>query len=90
MFGLDHKYFLDDCVAGPNGRVLQIDDWYPSVKTRFGISRDIRERSAQFMRDAKSLLKKRLERGYYPKLTGERLAKKVETFDSWIKKVQGQ
>jgi hypothetical protein len=80
VFGLDHKYFLDDCVAQAGNHLAEA----PAASGTKPLSADIRERALLHVRDSKTALQERLANGVYSKIYAERLTNKVPSFDRWI------
>ncbi|NUM88858.1 MAG: hypothetical protein HUU37_06620 [Bdellovibrionales bacterium] len=86
LFGLDHKFFLDDCVKGiPAQKLIQPAEWYSDAAVgQSGAGGSLWERSVANLEAARDLLVARLENGHYSRDIAERLKKKLPRFDAWI------
>ena len=80
VFGLDHKYFLEDCVRRHGDQVALP----PDVSTTSSLPEDVRDRALSYVRASKAALKERLATGYYSTVYAERLKGKLPDFDEWI------
>ncbi len=87
IFGLDHKYYLDDCVKDQFIEVLELKSWYD--KNRINpIKKEIIELSIKNLNHAKAILKQRIESNFYSGDYGQKIAKKIESFDKWINAIR--
>jgi hypothetical protein len=80
VFGLDHKYFLDDCVVQAGNRL----EVAPATSGTKQLPGDIRDRAVLHVRASKAALQEKLANGFYSKTYAERLTNKVSSFDRWI------
>lgn len=86
VFGLAHKYYLEDCLREMGIQPLSLESWLDTVKMKeVSISNDFKQDAVQTFKKAKSTLSKRLKEGYY-KSDIENLKEKVVEFDDWIQK----
>jgi hypothetical protein len=83
VFGLDHKYFLEDCVRQHGDQAAAV----PDVSETSSLPEDVRDRAASYVRESKAVLQARLASGYYAKIYAERLKDKASDFDRWIAKL---
>ncbi len=85
IFGLDHKYYLDDCLSQVQEKVIHPKDWYKSdLKT---ISEITKEKIIRNMTESKALLVKRIDSHYYPTILEDHFSQKVPEFNNWIQTV---
>lgn len=88
IFGLDHKFFIDDFLKTSGRRVLSVEDWYNSSNVNNApISSSLKTLSVRNLNESKQLLQKRLKEKYYNQAYHDRLGKKLNGFDSWIEAV---
>jgi len=82
IFGLDHKFRLDDCVRNHHSRLVHINEWYK------GLMRQPRRSTVKKfilnLRMSFELLKKRINENYYSRVRTESSKKKAKRFVSWI------
>jgi hypothetical protein len=87
IFGLDHKYFLDDFLR-ENYRtesMISIDEWYSSDKVQgLTLSRETKDKAIANIKASKILLRERLASGYFSSLWSDRIGKKYGMFDDFI------
>jgi len=83
VFGLDHKYFLDDCVRQHGDQVAAP----PDVSGATSLPRDVRDRAVAYVLDSKAMLQARLASGYYSTTLAKRVTDKLAAFDRWIGKL---
>lgn len=86
VFGLDHKYFLDDCVRRHGDQVVAP----PDVSGSPPMPKDVRDRGMSYVRDSKAMLQARLAGGYYSTTMAKRLTDKLAAFDRWISKLNSE
>ncbi len=87
IFGLDHRYALDDCSESIGIQPLKINDWYESGQKAHVDSRII-DLTLKNLEMAKSTLQKRLKNGYYTKAYSKQISGKVKSFNFWMKSVK--
>lgn len=90
LYGMDHKYFIDDAVSTiPNNKLLPVSSWFDSGKgRRSGLSKPSKDAALLNLKASEDLLRKRLASGFYPKLWELKLRKKLGQFAKWSKAIQ--
>ena len=85
VFGLAHKYFLDDCLKNVGVRTVAAKSWFdPKKVVEFKVSDSLKSNALRTFYEAKELLSKRLSSGYY-KSDVANLKEKLEELDAWIR-----
>jgi hypothetical protein len=88
VFGLAHKYYLDDCLQNMGIQTLTLKSWYNSASTKkVKISEALKQNAVKNFEAARSLLSRRLTQGYY-KVDIENLKDKLAELDSWIERTK--
>jgi hypothetical protein len=86
VFGLAHKYYLEDCVQEKELRPVAAEGWFDQSSARkFTPSQGLNEEAIRTLKAAKYLLGSRLKDAYY-KTDVENLKEKLAEFDVWIQK----
>ncbi len=86
VFGLAHKYYLEDCIREMGLQPVTTEGWFDSSSAqRIAYSKELKEEAVQTYRAARGLLASRLKNGYY-KTDIENLKYKLSEFDVWIKR----
>ncbi|MBL7545526.1 MAG: hypothetical protein JNL11_17030 [Bdellovibrionaceae bacterium] len=89
VFGVAHKYYLEDCVRELGIRPLTFESWYLAEDAKkVVISKSLIENSVQTLKTAKELSSARLKSGYY-KTDVENLKDVLGELDTWIDKLNG-
>ncbi|MCK6598151.1 MAG: hypothetical protein L6Q37_07285 [Bdellovibrionaceae bacterium] len=84
VFGLAHKYILEDCIRDLGMTTSSVETWFDlerSKQTKFDAN--LKVEAAQSFRAAKSLLLKRLQSGYYTTDIEEQ-RETLKDFDVWL------
>lgn len=84
IFGLDHKYFLDDCAKKLSLSIVDVEDM---VVDNHKIDPEIVKLSLRNILESKSTLEERLRNDYYEKSYADRLSTKIKSFDKWYEAV---
>jgi hypothetical protein len=84
VFGLAHKYALEDCLRRMGLKPLALEEWYDPIAARkLEFPDGLKTEAVQTLRSAKRLLSERLKQGYY-RTDLENLSDKLAEFDQWI------
>ncbi|MDZ4660027.1 MAG: hypothetical protein SGJ18_00265 [Pseudomonadota bacterium] len=87
VFGLAHKYYLEDCVRELGIQPLSFEGWYSAEKAQnVMVTKALVENSVQTFNAAKELSGNRLRAGYY-KTDVKNLNDVLKELDNWIEKV---
>jgi hypothetical protein len=85
VFGLDHKYFQEDCIKRTGNQSLDVSEAFDLKKIeQFKVSRDLRERSIKNITASEALLKSRLAGGTYQGELKSKLIGKVSDYAKWL------
>ena len=90
VYGMDHKYYIDDYISSlkTNNQLMSVSLWFDINKVKsFQISKEFRSQIILNLNASKSLLTKRIETNYYPKLWGAKVAEKLKQFSKWEKAI---
>lgn len=88
IFGLDHKYFLDDCVRRRGDRAMTAAESFNEYDLQeYHISPALRDLTLRNLEEAKALLKNRLTDGTYSGQERTHMREKFGDFDRWIRAV---
>lgn len=85
VFGLAHKYYLEDCLKEVGIPPLDIQDWFQEIELT--VPSTLKKEAIQNFKEAKMLLRQRLKKKYY-KTDIENLKVKLNEFDLWIQKTK--
>lgn len=88
IFGLDHKYFIDDHLVGKQNHLVPIEQLVNSSPA--SISSELKAQTLLNIDSAESLLRRRLTDDYYRGAMREKLRKKLESFKVWREAVNIQ
>ena len=79
VFGIDHKYFIDDFLRSRHPRELSppIQKWFKKNEMSV-IQRNVIERAKSNLRSSSELLESRLQSDFYSPLMKEQLGQKVQ------------
>ena len=85
VFGLAHKYALEDCLWDLSLKPLSIDRWYDATKAHLiNIPMELRADAVKTQKSARDLLARRLQRNHY-KTDVENMKDKLSELDAWIR-----
>lgn len=88
IFGLAHKYSLDDCLQKSGIHPVTAESWFdPETVKTHKIPDAVKNSSIQAFESSKQLLSNRLQNGYYNSDLDD-LKEKLEELDLWIKKTK--
>jgi hypothetical protein len=88
VFGLDHKYFLNDCLEKAGNRILPVEELVSTKNSEYyQVDAAIKREALKNISAAKALLQKQLRENFYKGLLKERLGNKLKSFDQWISTV---
>jgi len=82
IFGLDHKYYLDDCITNTQEKLVHAPEW--NSDNFFNINKKTKSLILKNLLGSKLLLKSRLESGYYSQILHKHFKMKLPQFDQWI------
>lgn len=87
VFGVAHKYYLEDCIRELGIQPLNFESWYGAEKAKNAMAtKALAENSVKTLKAAKELLDVRLRAGYY-KTDVTNLNDVLKELDKWIEKV---
>ncbi len=84
IYGLDHKYFIEDFLGVEKQNVVNAESFYKTSEQNFVVDPSLKKKTLDNVSGAKHLLEKRLSKGYYSKDFSEQLTHKAKEFDVWI------
>ena len=84
IFGLDHKYYIDEFLQKAQTAPVSMQAWLSeSMLKKLQVPANLKDLSVENMKKSQSLLKTRLDSGFY-KVDQSRLSQKLKEFDRWI------
>ncbi len=87
VFGVAHKYYLEDCIRELGFQPLIFKNWYnKNDAKKVIITKSLVENSVKTLKAAKELSRERLKVGFY-KTDVENLNDVLKDLDEWIKKI---
>ncbi len=86
IYGMDHKYFIDDGLAMNNHqKVLQVSEWFdPQQALHFEFNVEIKRCALSNLKAAEDMLTKRLSDHDYPPLWEPTLKEKLKQIAKWV------
>ena len=87
VFGLAHKFALDDCLAAAGQPPVKLEKWYDASVTP-PFSPAFKSKAVEIFKSAKDVLAQRLESGYYS-ADLENRKEKLKELDRWIERTNG-
>lgn len=89
VFGLEHKYAIDDCVKAAGDKLNAATSFLNSQKlASFTLPESLKEKSVQNIQMSGKFLQQELTRGRFKGAERERLESKLSTFPDWIDAVR--
>lgn len=89
IFGLDHKYFIDDHLSSKGNHLVPLKQFEQSIKPG-STSSELKVQALRNIESAENLLRSRLGGEYYRGAMKENLSKKLESFKNWREAVTTQ
>ena len=91
IFGLDHKFYIEDCVSEDDqAKISSMSEWFNmDQRNAFTMNTAIKNRTVENMKAAEKLLRIRVRSNFYSNDLKPRLAKKLESFGDWIEVISG-
>lgn len=84
IFGLDHKYYLDNCLEQAGEKIVHAPSWSQGEQF-LNVQQDTKDIIVQNLLGAKSKLHRRLEQRFYSsQIMHDHFKSKLEMFDVWI------
>ena len=88
VFGLDHKYYIEDCVRKLGAKVATADSFLDPQKIKtFVFPEPLKEQTVTNISTAGKYLQQELARGKYKGAMKAQLQSKLESFPDWIQAV---
>lgn len=84
LYGMDHKFFIDDYLKNFPGSILvQPSEWLDTLKVK-EVSMEIRILAIQYLQNSSVLIQRRIETNYYPEALKARVGYKAAEILKWI------
>ena len=87
VFGLAHKFALDDCLNGVGFPPVKLEKWYEAGRSA-PVSPAFKSKATENLKRAKDILSERLGSGYYS-ADLENRKEKLKELDRWIESTSG-
>lgn len=88
VFGLDHKYALEDCAKSTGAKVNAASSFLSNEKlARFVLPDSLKQKSVENIKTSGLFLQQELKRGRYKGPQRQQLEAKLSTFPDWIEAV---
>lgn len=89
IFGLEHRFSLNDCIRESGAFILSTENWLGGSNLDISsISPEIRNLSILNIEAAKKLLQERLDNGFYAEPNKSRMKQKIDAFTRWREKLR--